>query len=65
MDMAYEKQRPLAVMVENEYNARPQSGLDRAGIVYEILAEGGTRLALYLGEDLEEIGPVRSARPYF
>lgn len=67
MDLQFEKQRPLAVMIENEYNARPQSGLDKAGIVYEILTEGGiTRfLALFLGETLDEIGPVRSARPYF
>lgn len=59
--------RPLAIMIENEYNARPQSGLDKAGVVYEILAEGGiTRfLALFLGEEVDEIGPVRSARPYY
>lgn len=31
MDIQYEKQRPLAVMIENEYNARPQSGLNKAG----------------------------------
>lgn len=67
MDTQFENQRPLAVMIENEYNARPQSGLSRAGVVYEVLAEGGiTRfLALFLGETLDEIGPVRSARPYF
>ncbi|NLU10552.1 MAG: DUF3048 domain-containing protein [Tepidanaerobacter acetatoxydans] len=67
MDIQYEKQRPLAVMIENEYNARPQSGLNKAGIVYEILTEGGiTRfLAIFLGETVDEIGPVRSARPYF
>jgi len=67
MDMEYENLRPFAVMIENEYNARPQSGLNKAGVVYEILAEGGiTRfLAIFLGENLDEIGPVRSARPYF
>lgn len=67
MDVKYINQRPLAVMVENEYHARPQSGLDKASVVYEILAEGGiTRfLALFLGEDIDEIGPIRSARPYF
>lgn len=67
MDIQHEKQRPLAVMIENEYNARPQSGLDKAGVVYEVLTEGGiTRfLALFLGETVDEIGPVRSARPYF
>ena len=50
MDMQFENQRSIAVMIENEYNARPQSGLDKAGAVYEVLAEGGiTRfLALFL-----------------
>ncbi|HHV19067.1 MAG TPA: DUF3048 domain-containing protein [Thermoanaerobacterales bacterium] len=67
MDMEFENKRPMAVMIENEYNARPQSGLDKAGIVYEVLTEGGiTRfLALFLGVKVDEIGPVRSARPYF
>ena len=67
MDMEYENLRPFAVMIENEYNARPQSGLNKAGVVYEILAEGGiTRfLAIFLGKTLNEIGPVRSARPYY
>jgi hypothetical protein len=67
MDLKYEGQRPLAVMIENEYNARPQSGLNVADIVYEIPTEGGiTRfLAIYSHEPYNEIGPVRSARPYF
>ncbi|MCR4429853.1 MAG: DUF3048 domain-containing protein [Tepidanaerobacteraceae bacterium] len=67
MDEIYSNQRPLAVMIENEYHARPQSGLDKAGVVYEVLAEGGiTRfLAIFLGADVREVGPVRSARPYF
>jgi hypothetical protein len=59
--------RPLAIMVENSEGARPQSGLDKANIVYEVLAEGGiTRfLAIYYDQDAEEVGPIRSARPYF
>ncbi len=59
--------RPLAVMIENSPAARPQSGLGKAEIVYEILAEGGlTRfLAIYLAGDTDMLGPVRSARPYF
>jgi hypothetical protein len=58
---------PLAVMVENYVDARPQVGLDRADIVYEALAEGGISrfLALYLTQDAEAIGPVRSTRHYF
>jgi len=59
--------RPLAIMVENSEGARPQSGLDKANIIYEVLAEGGiTRfLAIYYDQDAEEVGPIRSARPYF
>lgn len=58
------KRRPLLVKVENLSDARPQSGLDKADIVYEMVAEGGiTRFAVvYLCKDAEEIGPVRSAR---
>lgn len=61
------KKTPIAVVVENHPDARPQSGLNKAAIVFETLAEGGiTRfLAIYQDEDAAEIGPVRSARPYF
>jgi hypothetical protein len=61
------KDRPVAVMVENSPKARPQSGLDQADIVYEILAEGEiTRfVAVYQSKSPEVIGPVRSIRPYF
>lgn len=61
------ERRPLAVMIENAPAARPQSGLDKADVVYEMLAEGGlTRfLAIYHHNDTDRLGPVRSARPYF
>lgn len=61
-------QRPVtAVMIENAVDARPQSGLDQAGIVFEALAEGGvTRfMALYQDTQPDYLGPVRSARPYY
>ncbi len=56
-----------AVMVENSPEARPQSGLVDAGVVYEAIAEGGiTRFqALYLETAPSIIGPVRSVRPYY
>ncbi|WP_027724844.1 DUF3048 domain-containing protein [Tuberibacillus calidus] len=59
--------RVIGVMVNNFSLARPQSGLHKADIVYEVLAEGPiTRfLALFQSETPEIIGPVRSARPYF
>src|SRR3990167_7478810 len=59
--------RPLAVMIENHPDARPQSGLVHADIVWEAIVEGGiTRfMAIFSSEDVDKIGPVRSARPYF
>jgi hypothetical protein len=62
------RHRIAAVMIDNyPYDARPQSGLRDAEIVYEVEAEGGiTRyLALYLSPTPAKIGPVRSARTYF
>lgn len=55
------------VMIENSPDARPQSGLKDAGVVYEAIAEGGiTRfLALFQETQPSYVGPVRSARPYF
>jgi hypothetical protein len=58
----------IGVMIENLYpDARPQSGLGAAGIVYEALAEGGiTRfLALFQDPLPPTMGPVRSLRPYY
>lgn len=59
--------RPIGVMVENSAPARPQSGLYKADIVYEALAEGAiTRFfAVFQSHHPDMIGPVRSARPYF
>ena len=56
---------PIAAVIENHTDARPQSGFSKAEVVYETLAEGGiTRtLAVYLSQD-STIGPVRSNRPY-
>ena len=59
--------RIVAVTINNHPKARPQSGLHKADLVYEVLAEGDiTRfLALYQSEIPERVGPVRSARDYF
>jgi len=60
--------RPVtAVMIENSLDARPQSGLDQAGVVFEALAEGGVTRFMGLFQDTQPdyIGPVRSARPYY
>jgi hypothetical protein len=61
------KQRPVtAVVIENSPEARPQSGLIDAGIVFEAIEEGGiTRfLALYQEAQPELLGPVRSLRAH-
>lgn len=59
--------RAVAVVVNNHPKARPQSGLDKADVVYEVLAEGDvTRfIAIFQSEQPGKIGPVRSAREYF
>lgn len=59
--------RPLGVMIENHVEARPQSGVSSADVVYEAVAEGGiTRfLAVFYCQDAPFIGPVRSARVHF
>lgn len=66
----WQKRRPLMVMIENHQEARPQSGVSKADVVYEAVAEGGiTRFMgiFYCGVSAadSEIGPVRSARTYF
>lgn len=60
--------RPYAVMINNINVARPlQSGLQDAYIMYEIIVEGGiTRyMALFMDQNTERIGSIRSARHYF
>ena len=61
------KRTVLAVMIENSPNARPQSGLKDAGVIFEAVAEGGiTRfIVLYQEAEPELIGPVRSLRSYY
>lgn len=67
---AWESKWPLAVMIENSPDARPQSGLSGADMVYEAVAEGGvTRfMAMVYCEAVSRdtlLAPVRSARSYF
>lgn len=58
---------PFMTIIENSKPARPQSGLSEADIVFETMAEGGIPrfIALFHSNSPKEIGPVRSARPYF
>ncbi len=65
-DLLFPDRYPLAFMVNNAGPARPQSGLAKAKLIYQILTEGRTSRFL-LVTDAEEgvVGPVRSARPAF
>lgn len=59
--------RVVAIMFDNHPKARWQAGLSQAEVVYEFLVEAPyTRyLGLFLINDPEMVGPIRSARPYF
>lgn len=54
-------------MIENSPDARPQSGLYNAGVVFEAIAEGGITRFLTLFQESRpgHVGPVRSVRPYY
>ncbi|MFH1781004.1 MAG: DUF3048 domain-containing protein [Patescibacteria group bacterium] len=60
---------PIAVMIENAAfdQVRPQYGLSKALVIYEVIVESGiTRfMAVFAGDDIPQIGPVRSARPTY
>lgn len=59
---------PLAVILENSRDAWPISGVAAANLVWEAPMEASIPrlLAIYAdGRQIDEIGPVRSARPYF
>lgn len=60
-------QRPYAIMIDNVSDARPQTGINKAYIVYELMVEGGlTRLmAVFKDAKVDQIGPVRSSRHYY
>ena len=59
-------ERPaLAIKIENPREARPQTGLELADMVWEEVVEGGvTRYAAVFHSAIpNEVGPVRSVRP--
>lgn len=67
---AWESRTPLAVMIENHPDARPQSGISNSDVVFEAVAEGGiTRYMAMFYCDVQAqdtiVAPVRSARSYF
>ena len=58
---------PIAVMVDDQADARPQSGFNSASIVWQAPAEGGIPRYMMVFQDTvpESVGPVRSSREYY
>lgn len=53
----------LAVKIDNHPAARPQSGLNKADVVFEENVEGITRfIAIFHSEGSDPVGPIRSGR---
>ena len=57
----------IAVMIDDQSAARPQSGLSQASVVWQAPAEGGIPryMALFHEGNAPAIGPIRSSRLYF
>jgi hypothetical protein len=55
----------MAVKIDNHPAARPQSGVNSADLVYELLVEGGLSrfIAIFHDNDSAYVGPIRSGRP--
>ena len=58
---------PMAIMIDDNTIARPQSGISSASIVYQAYADGGEDRYMFIFQEgtAADIGPVRSARPYY
>jgi len=59
--------RPIAVMVDDHADARPQSGFTEASVVWQAPAEGGIPryMMIFAEGNPTSVGPVRSARLYY
>jgi hypothetical protein len=64
---AVAKRHPIAVMIDDHRDARPQSGFTDAAIVWHAPAEGGIPRYMLIFQDRvpPSVGPVRSARQYY
>ncbi len=63
-----ESPKVAGIMLDGHFDALPIKGVNEAAIIYEAPMEGVTTrfLAIYpAGQNIAEVGPVRSARPYF
>lgn len=58
------ERRVLAVKIDNHPRARPQSGINQADMVMEMMVEGITRfITIWHESDTDYLGPNRSGRP--
>lgn len=59
------RRRVIAVKIDNAFRARPQSGIERADAVMELMVEGGLSrmVGLFHQSDSSYVGPIRSVRP--
>ena len=64
---AVAERHPIAVMIDDQQDARPQSGFTDASIVWQAPAEGGIPRYMMIFQDrvAPSVGPVRSSRLYF
>jgi hypothetical protein len=68
LDEKMELPAVFGAMIDNHVDARPQAGIDKAFLVIEVPVEAGIPRILALFDanaEVERIGPIRSARPYF
>lgn len=65
--IALAHREPIAIMIDDNIVARPQSGISSASIVYQAPADGGEDRYMMVFQEgtATDIGPVRSARPYY
>ncbi len=61
------RRHPIAVMIDDQINARPQAGFNAASVVWQAPAEGGIPRYMLIFQDQvpTNVGPVRSARYYY
>jgi hypothetical protein len=61
------ERHPIAVMIDDHPDARPQSGFNAASVVWHAPAEGGIPRYMLIFQDQvpKAVGPVRSARQYY
>ena len=69
MGTTYDNQqnRPVAIVINNDFRAQPTVGMGAADIIYEVLIEGGVTRFTMLVSDFDSVpvfGSTRSARNY-